>query len=89
VPAACVWHRESATVGFLSPSHAYYYLRNMMLLGRRYYPRPRLMQAMLTFQVLLFTAMFLATGRPRGARASLWALIDYYRGRFGKAERCL
>jgi GT2 family glycosyltransferase len=89
VPTAHVWHRESSTVGFLSPSMAYYYLRNMLLLARRYCACPHLMQAMLTFQVFLFMVMFLVTGRLRGVRAPLWALIDYHRGRLGRVKHGL
>lgn len=87
VPGARVWHLECATIGFLSPRMVYYYLRNMMLLARRYHSRPHLMQAMPTFQVLLFMVMFLVTGKPGGLRACLWALIDYRRGRFGETAR--
>ena len=89
IPGARVWHLESATVGFLSPRMVYYYLRNMMLLARRYHPHPRLMQAMLTFQVLPFNAAFILTGRSGGLRSCLWALIDYRRGRFGMTTRSL
>jgi GT2 family glycosyltransferase len=89
VPGARVWHLQCATIGFLSRRMVYYYLRNMLLLARRYHPHPRLMQAMLTFQVLPFNAAFILTGRSGGLRSCLWALIDYRRGRFGETTRDL
>ena len=89
VPGARVWHLQSATMGFLSPRMVHYYLRNMMLLARRYHPRPRLMQAMLAFQILPFNAAFILTGQSGGLRSCLWALIDYRRGHFGKTARHL
>ena len=87
VPGARVWHLESSAIGFLSPHMVYYYLRNMLLLARRYHPHPRLMQAMLTFQVLPFNMVFFATGKPKGLYSCLCALIDYRRGHFGRTSR--
>jgi hypothetical protein len=59
----------------------------MLLLTRRYHPRPRLMQATLMSQVPIFMAILLATRGPSGMRAPLWAIADYRSDRFGKTLR--
>jgi GT2 family glycosyltransferase len=87
VPQARVWHLESTTIGFLSPRMVYYYLRNMLLLSRRYFPHWVALRAMLYFQVPLFMVALLVTGRPRGLRAPAWAVADYRAGRFGHSAR--
>jgi hypothetical protein len=89
VPDAHVWHLESFSIGFLSPRMVYYYVRNMLLLARRYYPRPRLLHATLMTQVPIFMAILLATRGPSAMRAPLWAIADYRSDRFGEALRPL
>lgn len=87
VPQAHVWHLESTTIGFLSPRMVYYYMRNMLLLSQRYYPRWHALRAMLYLQVPLFMVALVVTGRGAGLRAPVWAVMDYRAGRLGQSER--
>lgn len=95
VPAACMWHKVSATMGIGSPATTYYMTRNALLFFRTHAPGP--WRILAPFQIILRTVRTIAAWslkpRYRGEvfrrkrDANLLALRDFFAGRFGRMGR--
>ena len=92
VPSARMWHKVSASMGLASPATTYYMTRNSLLFFWTHAPGARKVLAPL--QIVLRTARIIGawTFKPkykdpifrRRRDANLFALRDFFLGRFGK-----
>jgi GT2 family glycosyltransferase len=80
---AVVWHRQAHSVGFKSPIHDYYAVRNMLHLVRKLYPR--CLPTAFGYFALRSLLPKLARMEFRRLRAVLLALRDFLMGRKGRA----
>lgn len=83
-PAAIVWHKQGKSLGYKSPLHDYYSVRNMLRLMRKHYP------SRLTFAIVAVAGRSilpkLVRLQFRRLRAVLKALSDFYANRDGRAH---
>lgn len=88
MPAAIVHHRKGATIGGPDAAFGLYYLtRNRPYLIRKHVrsrPRLALFWAYFLTSRLIRVAIKLGRGRGDLAKAILWGIADYWRGRMGK-----
>jgi GT2 family glycosyltransferase len=84
-PTATVWHKQSRSVGFKSPLHDYYAVRNVLRLVKKFYPAS--LPTAMMYYALRSVAPKLVRLEFARLRAVLWALADFVCGVAGRSER--
>ena len=83
-PSAVVWHKQGRSIGYKTPLHDYYAVRNMLLLLHKFHPA-----ALPTATVWLFAkciAPKVLRLQPRRLVAVLQAFRDFFRGVRGRVH---
>ncbi|MBC7227213.1 MAG: glycosyltransferase family 2 protein [Thermoflexales bacterium] len=88
VPEATMWHKTLPHQTH-SPYILYYMTRNRFLFLHKHVPFPQKIGALSrgAWGTLVTMAGFLEKGQRRQARAMVWGLLDFLRGKFGPVSR--
>lgn len=82
--SATIWHKQGRSVGYKTPVHDYYAVRNMLRLLRKFHP-----VALPSAAVVLFArsvAPKVARGQSKRLAAVMRAFADFFLGKSGRAH---
>lgn len=86
VPEAKIWHKVSKVMNQNSAAQLYYFCRNRLLfMSKHCAGRPQLLKTA-TLEFGRMSASFARKKQMKQSRAVRKAIVDFYRGRFGKAR---
>lgn len=88
IPAAKIWHKESASAKKIGAKYVYYHVRNGILFNKKYAPFYKKI-LIHSYNLYVFAKQLVKLHIPskkEWAKAALAGITDYYNGNLGKKE---